>query len=101
MFNGVFLGMDRAGMQLKIELMKKTLGFLALIIGIQYGIKSYLIFLLTSLFIGLFVTFYTLNLLFENILSKLVGSFFINMIPMGIGILLVKAGNFILTSHYT
>lgn len=101
MFNGVFLGMDRAGMQLKIELMKKTLGLLALIVGIQYGIKSYLILLLTSLFIGLFVTFYTLNLLFENILSKLVGSFFINMIPMGIGILVVKTGNFILTSHYT
>jgi O-antigen/teichoic acid export membrane protein len=91
-FNGVFLGTDKAQLQLKLELLKKVLAFLALLIGIKFGIKTYLVLLVSALFLGIFITFWVLNTIFIGTFKTLLLSFIANLIPMIVGILSIRTG---------
>ena len=92
-FNGVLLGTGNAGLQLKLEIIKKLFGLLGLIIGFYFGLKGYLWSIAFTATIGLILSFsYIKKILGISINSNLsdVYKYLIPLVSSTMAVLMIR-----------
>lgn len=99
-FNGVLLGTGNSGRQLKLEVWKKVLGIIGLLIGFIFGLTGYLWSLAITATLGLFLSVYFIEKTIQIKVVASLGYVYSYALPMLVGILITQFINNLFDFHH-
>lgn len=92
-FNGVLLGTGNPGKQLKLEIIKKSLGVIGIVIGFLFGINGYLWALVATGTIGLMFSLYFIKQTISITILKNLINIYVYVVPLLVAAIPVTIAN--------